>query len=79
MRMHIQIADAIVAEIDAVAGPRRRSAFVRDAVLTAVERMRRTAHLREAAGALRRSEHDWDDDAAAWVRRQRTGDRRRVG
>ena len=34
MRMHIEIADVIVAEIDAVAGPRRRSAFVRDAVLS---------------------------------------------
>ena len=77
--MHIEIDDSIVAEIDAVAGPRRRSAFVRDAVLTAVERERRTAHLREVAGALHGSEHDWDGDAAAWVRRQRTGDRRRVG
>ena len=79
MRMHIEIDDSIVAEIDAVAGPRGRSAFVRDAVLTAVKRQRRTLQLLEAVGALRGSEHDWGDDAAGWVERQRRGDPRRVG
>ena len=33
-------------------GPRRRSAFVRDAVLAAVERQRRAIRLRAAAGIL---------------------------
>ena len=58
-------------------GPRCRSAFVRDAVLTAVERQRRAIRLRAAAGILRASQHDWDDDPAAWVSRQRSGDPRR--
>ena len=77
--MHIELDDAIVTEIDSIAGRRRRSAFVREAVLAAVDRHRRKIRLRQAAGILRNSEHDWDDDPAAWVRRQRSGDARRVG
>ena len=79
VRARIDLDDAIVREIDAIAGPRRRSAFVRKAVTEAVERHRRTKHLREVAGLLRDSEHDWDDDPADWVSRQRGGDPRRVG
>ena len=79
MRMRIELDDAIVGEIDAIAGPRRRSAFVRNAITEAIERHRRARHLREAAGMLRDSEHEWDDDPAAWVSRQRGGDPRRVG
>ena len=79
MRMHIQLDDAIVAEIDAIAGLRRRTAFVREAILKAIDRHRRTSHLREAAGMLRDREHEWDDDPAAWVSRQRSSDPRRVG
>ena len=71
MRMHIELDDTIVTEIDAIAGLRRRSAFVREAILTALDRHRRTGRLRQAAGLFRDSEHDWDDDAAAWVSRQR--------
>ena len=79
MRMHIELDDAIVTEIDSIAGLRRRCAFVREAVLAAVDRHRRKIRLRQAAGILRNTEHDWDDDPAAWVRRQRSGDPRRVG
>lgn len=79
MRMHIELDDAIVGDIDAIAGLRRRSAFVREAIIQAVEWHRRAEHLRSAAGALRDSEHEWDDDPADWVRRQRMGDPRRVG
>ena len=78
MRMHIELDDVIVGEIDAIAGPRRRSAFVREAILEAVER-HRAMHLRKAAGVLRDSEHEWDDDPAAWVSQQRSGDPQRVG
>ena len=58
-------------------GPGCRSAFVRDAVLAAVERQRRAIRLRAAAGMLRDSQHAWDDDPVAWVSRQRSGDPRR--
>lgn len=79
MRMHIMLDSEIVAEIDAIAGSRRRSAFVREAILSAVDRHRRASSLRQAAGMFSDSEHDWDDDPAEWVRRQRDGDPRRVG
>jgi predicted nucleic acid-binding protein len=70
--MHLELDDAIVTEIDTIAGARRRSAFVREAVMAAVDRHRRASRLRQAAGVLRDGGHDWDDDPAAWVRRQRT-------
>ena len=79
MRMHIEHDDTIVTEIDAITGERRRGAFVREAISAAVDRHRRMGRLRQSAGMFRDSEHDWDDDPAAWVRRQRTGDSRRVG
>ena len=79
MRMHIELDGALITEVDAIAGPRRRSAFVRDAVRAAVERERRRSHLRQAAGVLRDGGHEWDDDPAGWVSRQRFGDPRRVG
>lgn len=79
MTMHIELDDGIVSEIDAIAGLRRRSAFVREAILEAVDRHRRMRRLRSAAGMIRDSEHEWDDDPAAWVSRQRGSDPRRVG
>ena len=79
MRMHIELDAEIVAQVDAISGPRRRSTFVREAVVAAVDRHRRTSRLRGAAGLLRESRHDWDDDPAGWVSQQRSGDPRRVG
>ena len=68
--------DGTVTEIDAISGLRRRSAFVREAVLAAIDRHRR---LLEAAGMLRGTEHDWDWDPAALVNRQRSSNAHRVG
>ena len=79
MRIHIQLNDEIVSEIDAVAGPRHGSAFVREAVLGAFDRHRRTRLLRQTAGILGNSEHEWDDDPATRARRQSVGGPRRVG
>ena len=79
MRMHIDLDDTIVTGMDAIAGLRRRSAFVREAILAALDRHRRTGRLRQAAGMFRDSEHDWDADPVAWVSRQHTGDSPRVG
>ena len=79
MRMHIELDDALVTRVDAITGPRRRSAFVRDAIVAAVDRHYRARRLHAAAGVLRDSRHDWDDDAASWVSRQRSADPRRVG
>jgi metal-responsive CopG/Arc/MetJ family transcriptional regulator len=79
MRMHIELDDSLVRELDALTGPRGRSAFVRLAIERAIEQERRWQALDAAAGALADSGHEWDTDAAAWVRDQRHGDARRAG
>lgn len=82
MRMHIEIADEVVAAVDELAGPRGRSAFIRRAIGRAVDEERRWTLLESAAGAVPDRGHDWDahpGDPAEWVRAQRRGDARRGG
>jgi metal-responsive CopG/Arc/MetJ family transcriptional regulator len=79
MRTHIEMDDSLVARIDAVAGPKGRSQFVRDAVRAALEEHERVERLRAAKGSIADVGHDWDDDPAAWVRDQRREDGRRAG
>lgn len=79
MRMHIELDDDLVAKVDAIAGARGRSAFVRSAVARAVEQTRRDERLRVAAGSIPDTGHDWDGDPASWVRQQRRSDARRAG
>lgn len=79
MRMHIELDDELVAQVDALSGPRGRSGFVRSAVEQAVQAERQHRLLEAAAGALAGTTHDWDEDPAAWVRAQRSGYSRRVG
>ncbi len=79
MRMHIDLDDALVAQVDEIAGPRQRSAFVREAVRAAVEQRKRWRLIEGAAGAIADTGHAWDADPAAWVRDQRFGDKTRVG
>ncbi|MDE2978137.1 MAG: hypothetical protein OXU63_11535 [Acidobacteriota bacterium] len=66
MRLHIALADDLVAELDRRAGPRQRSAFIAELIQRGLDGISDTGH-------------DWDDDPAEWVRRQRRGDRRRSG
>ena len=79
MRMHIDLDDTLIAEVDEIAGPRQRSAFVRDAVRAAVDQRKRCRLIEGAAGSIADTGHDWDADPAAWVRDQRFGDTTRVG
>jgi len=79
MRMHIDLDDDLVARIDRVAGPRGRSRFVRRAIETALDRRQRWELIASARGAIPEGAHEWDDDPAEWVRRQRRGDHRRLG
>ena len=79
MRMHIELDDELVAKLDALAGPRGRSAFVRAALERAVRQELRWASVEAAAGAIDDEGHDWDEDPAAWVRDQRRADDRRAG
>jgi predicted transcriptional regulator len=79
MRMHIEVDDALVDEIDRIAGERGRSAFVRRAIEAAITQEERWEELTSAAGALADRAHDWEGDPAGWVRDQRRTDARRVG
>lgn len=76
MRMHLNLDDELAREIDAVAGSRGRSAFVRDAVSRELDRRRRwTAFDRAVGGAPDFGSHLPHD----WIREERRGDPRRVG
>jgi len=79
MRLHIALDDALVAELDQRAGPRRRSAFIAEMVRRGLEDETRWDDIESALGQLADYGHEWDDDPATWVRRQRSEDARRVG
>ena len=79
MRIHLALDDGLVAELDRRAGARRRSAFVAELIKRGLEDERRWDDIEAALGTLPDSGHEWDDDPAAWVRRQRRGDDRRSG
>lgn len=79
MRLHIVLDDAVVAELDARVGNRRRSSFIAEAVRRALEDERRWAEIEAGLASIAGTGHDWDDDPAAWVRQQRAADDRRVG
>jgi hypothetical protein len=77
--MHIDLDEALIKRVDEVAGPRGRSAFVRNAIERALDQVVRLRLLDSAAGSIPDTGHEWDEDPAGWVRRQRFGDPDRVG
>lgn len=79
MRMHIELDDDLVAQVDQLTGPRGRSTFVRVAIQRAVEQEQRWAALDSAAASIDDTGHGWDPDPAEWVRNQRQADERRAG
>ena len=79
MRLHIALDVDLVHEIDRRAGPRRRSAFIAELIQRGLENERRWDDIEAALGSLPDTGHEWDDDPAAWVRRQRHADPRRAG
>lgn len=79
MRLHIQLEDELVAELDERAGPRRRSAFVAELIRQALDDERRWDDVEAALGAFSTADHEWDDDPGAWVQAQRRDDPRRSG
>ncbi len=79
MRLHINLADEIVAELDARLGRRQRSSFIAETIRHALDDERRWDEIEAALGALDDAGHEWDADPAGWVRAQRRGDERRVG
>jgi hypothetical protein len=79
MRLHIQLEDELVAELDQRAGPRRRSAFVAELIRRALDDERRWDDIEASLGSISDTGHEWDEDPAAWVRAQRRADPRRSG
>jgi Arc/MetJ-type ribon-helix-helix transcriptional regulator len=76
MRLHISIPDDLVAELDQAVGERQRSSYISHAVRFALDEDRRRKALRASLGSIEDFGHEWDDDPAAWVRAQRSDDRR---
>jgi Arc/MetJ family transcription regulator len=79
MRVHIQLEDELVAELDERVGPRRRSAFVAMLIRRALDDEKRWDDIESALAGLSDEEHPWDGDPKAWVRSQRRSDARRTG
>jgi len=77
--MHITLDAALVDELDRRVGPRGRSPFIAAAVREALDNTRRWELIESALGTVDGSGHDWDEDPAEWVRRQRNADSSRVG
>ncbi len=76
MRLHIHLDDALVAELDEAVGQRQRSAYIGRAVRRLLDDDKRRMALRASLGSIDDGGHEWDDDPAAWVRQQRSDDRR---
>lgn len=76
MRLHINLDDDLVATLDAAVGQRQRSSYISHAVRFALEEDDRRRALRAALGSIEDFGHEWDDDPAEWVRKQRSDDRR---
>ena len=79
MRLHISLDDALVDELDRVAGRRQRSTFIAHAVERTLGEERRWREIEGALGAVDDHGHEWDEDPAAWVRQGRREDARHAG
>ena len=79
MRVHITLREDVVKELDRRVGTRRRSSFISHAVTQALDDERRWELINASLGAIDQNDHEWDADPAAWVRRQRQADSRRIG
>jgi Arc/MetJ-type ribon-helix-helix transcriptional regulator len=79
MRLHIQLEDEIVAELDRRVGRGRRSAFISELIRRALGDEQRWEEVEAALGGITDTGHEWDDDPGAWVRAQRGTDMRRAG
>lgn len=79
MRLHIALDDDLVEELDRRAGKRQRSQLIAELIRRGLEDERRWDDIEAALGSISDSGHDWDEDPASWVRRQRSADSRRAG
>lgn len=75
VRTNLTLPEELMAQVDALAGPRGRSAFVVEAVAARVQRERLRAALDAARGVHRGTSFEMSaSDAYRWVREQREAD-----
>lgn len=79
MRLHIELEDELVDEVDDVAGHRGRTRFIREAIKDALVHRKQRELIRSARGSIKTEGHEWQEDPAGWVRNQRRADTRKVG
>ena len=80
-RVHLEIPEEVLAEVDALVGPRQRSQFVTAVVREKLDRLRLRRLAREAAGSLAGVDvPGWEtpEAADAWLRELRHGWDRRL-
>ncbi|HZU77154.1 MAG TPA: ribbon-helix-helix domain-containing protein [Dehalococcoidia bacterium] len=71
VRTHVVLPRSVVDEVDRIAGKRRRSEFITDAVQEKLTRELQLRALDEAAGALKNKDYpDWQtpEKTSAWIR-----------
>ena len=81
MRTHIVVPDDLVQEVDRVAGKRRRSRFIEEAIREKLSRQALGTALADTTGVLDPADYpEWDTDAkvAAWVESGRLADNVRL-
>lgn len=77
MPINLSLPPDLVAQVDALAGPRGRSTFVEAAIRKAVKRERLRVAWDSAAGALSAEEYPFwrtSEDVVSWVRERRSED-----
>ena len=79
MRIHIQLDDDLVEDLDRRAGPRKRSAFIAALIRRGLDDERRWDDIEASLGTIADTGHEWDNDPRAWVRAQRQSDDQRTG
>jgi metal-responsive CopG/Arc/MetJ family transcriptional regulator len=77
IRTHVILPKELVEAVDELVGPRKRSAFITEAVETMVARARLGRALKETVGILSADEYpEWEtpEKVSAWVRELRSVD-----
>ena len=80
-RTHVVIPSELIAEVDKLVGPRRRSQFLADALRDKLRQLRQRAALEKVAGSLKDVDiPGWESPEAAsqWVTKSRREDDKRL-
>jgi len=80
MRTHIILPDKLIEEVDSVAGKRKRSYFVEEAIREKLRKGALLKALKETAGIMSPGDYpEWDtsEKTAKWVRESRRRDMER--